>query len=176
MRIGTLSLKLQLTVGEEGARDKAEERAESGPPFPVGVLGVIAERLSGGSDLPPDVIAWARATYGVDLSEVRVFADDRARRLNAEAGSTGLTIGDREILVSDPADQETIWHEATHAAQAADHSAATGESREADAARAEVYARRPPGGQPPQVDLKLLADRVYELFVEKVRRDKERRL
>jgi hypothetical protein len=183
VQIGLVSLNLSLTVGERTAAQPDAAHGgppDAGPDLPPGVLAEIARGITGsGTPLPPDVLAWARATYGVDLSDTRVISDARAQRLNADAGSSGLALGARQILLPDPADEVTLRHETAHAAQAAGGSAAGREQREGDAVRAEeVYARpaQPAGPSVAGIDLQALADRVYQLLVEQVQRDRERRL
>ena len=182
MRVDTLLLKVGLTVGEPAQEPAAPRKSQSldlASGLPASVLSEIARGLSGGTSLPPDVLAWARASYGVDLSNVQVIADDRSRSLNAAAGTHGLAVGDHSILLADPHDQETIYHEAAHMAQEAAGHTGSRSQREAEASRAElVFARRQtatPTAYPAGIDLRQLADHVYRLLLDQLQAEQQRR-
>ena len=178
MRIRNLHLQVALQVGDP-VTDRPEHPdaplRETPANLPPGVLAEIAAGLTGGQPLPPDVQAWARATFGADLSQVRVHADPRARRLNEAAGTAGLAVGDRTILLRTPTDQATLRHEAVHMAQAIRGSKASRPEREQAATAAEVFARQYEPGLPPEIDIRALADQVYALLADQLRRDAGRR-
>ncbi|HLN63075.1 MAG TPA: DUF4157 domain-containing protein [Symbiobacteriaceae bacterium] len=197
MRINTLVLKVGLTVGEP-AQEQTSRTAQQTPNrngaqpptaldyssgLPPAVLSEIARGLAGGTGLPADVLAWARASYGVDLSDVQVIADDRSLRLNEAAGTMGLAVGDGQILLRDPADETTLYHEAAHMAQVATGDQRSRQQREADAERAElVFARRaaPTNHTLPStfgngIDIRTLADHVYRLLIDQLQAEQQRR-